>query len=127
MAATMAEGSRVFLQGDVPEVVRWMRDMFNRHGEDRFSLAPECQGASNLIRDEWVTPFNDDDAAAGSGSDNSHDENEKGAPPRKRLRTAHEIEPLQQARNPLTWSADTTAGYLPENPLGVATEREVYV
>merc|ERR1712151_1129717 len=56
MAETMTSGSRVFLQGDVPEVIRWMRDMFEVHGSGQFSLSPECHGQPGLFREEWETP-----------------------------------------------------------------------
>jgi len=123
MAEVMSIGSRVFLQGDVPETLRWMRDMFDRHGGGRFSLAPESRGSPGLIRAEWETPLQDA-AAVASDSDAS----QEGVPRKKKRRVGpHEIAPLQQASNALTWSADATAGFLPENPLGVPTEREVYV
>lgn len=95
MAETMPPGARVFLQGDVPEAVRWMRDMFEMHGSDYFSLAPECY--DSVSRDEWETP-----------------------------NLAREEEDLAIGED-LRWSSDATAGWLPSNPLGVPTEREVYV
>merc|ERR1711972_535373 len=61
MAETMPDGSRIFLQGDVPEAVRWMRDMFDRHGNGHFDLAPECRGTPELVRAEWETPVGSED------------------------------------------------------------------
>lgn len=95
MAETLKPGARVFLQGDVPEAVRWMRDKIEAYGGGGFDLAPECRNNRDLVRDEWETLG---DAAAPQG-----------------------------AQLPLTWSADATAGWLSENPLGVPSEREVYV
>merc|ERR1711920_278477 len=80
-----------------------------------------------LLRDEWETPLDDARDAAASGSDDSQEDREKDQPKRKKRKGPHDIAPLQQAKNALTWSGDASAGFLPENPLGVATEREVYV
>jgi len=109
---TLAAGARVFLQGDVPEAVRWMRDMFDLHGAGRFALAPECRGAEDLCRSEWETPGLPETCSdAGCQLPKSSD-SESG-------------EPL--SRPALRFSADADAGWLSENPLGVPTEREVYV
>lgn len=104
MAETMPTGARIFLQGDVPEAVRWMRDMIEAHSDGAFALAPECQNQAGLSRTEWETK---PEAAEGEVDNN------KVESPESQL--------------PLGWSADCTAGWLPENPLGVPSEREVYI
>eukprot|EP00927_Polykrikos_kofoidii_P058545 TRINITY_DN53115_c0_g1_i1.p1 TRINITY_DN53115_c0_g1~~TRINITY_DN53115_c0_g1_i1.p1 ORF type:complete len:439 (+),score=63.88 TRINITY_DN53115_c0_g1_i1:32-1318(+) len=130
IAETLMPNGRIFLQGDVPEAVRWMRDMFERHGDGRFSLAAECRGAPNLMRAEWETPLTVED---GSLSEREEEEEvqpteteAKMAEPRKRKR-GQQAPCLQETRCPLAWSGDPSAGWLPENPLRVSTEREVYV
>merc|ERR1719326_2736999 len=40
----------------VPELVRWMRDMFDRYSGDRLCLAAECTGLAAPARDEWESP-----------------------------------------------------------------------
>jgi len=112
MGETMQPGARVFLQGDVPEAVRWMRDMFERHGSDYFSLAPECFKSSD--RDEWETPSQD--SCGRQGSDEGEEQQEE-----------LDLLGLEAREHGLRWSSDPTAGWLPGNPLGVPTEREVYV
>merc|ERR1712203_808562 len=109
---TMAPGGRVFLQGDVPEAVRWMRDMFERHSSDFFTLAPECFESSD--RDEWETPSHTCDEP--TGNDEGEEQEEELDEPS-----------AESGHNGLRWSADAAAGWLPCNPLGVPTEREVYV
>merc|ERR1712232_1336317 len=126
MADVMSVGSRVFLQGDIPEAVRWMRDMCERHCDGRFRLAPECLGTPGLIRDEWETPLDTDDAANTPHDDAVEDRDEPTQQDKANV-SAHKVEPLQSTSNPLAWSADPSAGFLCENPLGVPTEREVYV
>lgn len=106
MAKTLAPGARVFLQGDVPEAVRWMRDMFDLHGGGHFMLAPECRGDANLQRSEWETLACVQDTL----EDDCKDQDDPGTRPRE-----------------LTFSADVEAGWMIDNPLGVPTEREVYV
>merc|ERR1712176_685857 len=46
---------------------------------------------------------------------------------RKRMRVGTDGRSAPGSCSPLLWSADQTAGWLPENPLKVPTEREVYV
>jgi len=134
IAETMPSGSQVFLQGDVPEVVRWMRDMFERHGDGKFTLAPDCVGKEGLFRTDWESPMSEKELTDEAGkADDGDDEDDAGEDkpdkPAKRKRIAREIaaEPLQKATDPLKWSGDENAGWMPENPLGVPTEREVYV
>lgn len=112
VAETLTSGAQIFLQGDVPQAVRWMRDSFDRYGEGRFRLAPESMGkpaskpwgSSNdahvlgPLNDEWQTP-----------SDESEDMDR------------------DSALRPLVWSEEPEAGWLQYNPLDQPTEREVYV
>lgn len=107
MGQTMPSGARVFLQGDVPEAVRWMRDMFERHGSSYFNLAPECYEA--FERHEWETPNQDSCRTSNEADELEADD------------------PSLEVGGELRWSSDPTAGWLPSNPLGVPTEREVYV
>lgn len=111
MGETLAAGARVFLQGDVPEAVRWMRDMFDLNGAGRYSLAPECRGV-HLCRSEWETPSPPETCADAD----CHQPNSSGPESGELL-----------ARPTLRFSSDVDAGWLSENPLGVPTEREVYV
>lgn len=130
MAQTLAPGARVFLQGDVPEAVRWMRDMMEQHGDDRFAIAPECQGQVGLIRDEWETTLGTDTIAVqeesiaqGKPTLGTQDETSEFS----MVGTQDDTSELHYGNTHLTWSADAFAGWLPSNPLGVPTEREVYV
>lgn len=130
IAELMKAGTHVFLQGDVPEAVRWMRDMFERHSKGCWELSQICRGgAPGLFRDEWETPLSgeaDDVGADSGGEDDAAGEGADGKDSKKRKR-AHDIEPLQQAASPLQWSADASAGWLRDSPVVCPTEREVYV
>jgi len=99
-----------------------MRDMFEEHGDACFALADECRNCSDLIREEWETRLVRNPGAdpVKAGQEMDGDTAEK----------AQELEePEDPDRSPfcLMWSADSKAGWLPENPLGVPSEREVYV
>lgn len=117
MATTLAPGARVFLQGDVPEAVRWMRDMIEAHGDGCFALAPECINQPGLIRNEWETRqlLLEGDCDAQEHGEPFCDQDEGCE------------KSILAPQLPLGWSIDATAGWLPENPLGVPTEREIYV
>lgn len=125
MAETLAPGARVFLQGDVPEAVRWMRDMIEVHGGKRFDLAPECRNQEGLLRDEWESSGNDQDGPLASGQTGDADQDvnlDVNEDPQDIVDSQSE-----QGQLPVTWSADPAAGWLPVNPLGVPSDREVYV
>merc|ERR1712157_684412 len=107
MAETLPSGARIFLQGDVPEAVRWMRDMCEAHGNGCFDLAPECRNQADLMRDEWETITSGEKEA---GPDSDIDEVEAG----EEIQGAKQSEDVQL---PLAWSSDTSAGWLPHNPL----------
>jgi len=130
MAETLDIGARVFLQGDVPEAVRWMRDMIECHSCGRFALAPECRGTIGLMRSEWVTPSEngaEEEEEKGDSDDTTQPMSASACEGTDPSQIPKEIEPVKQSVARLTWSADKAAGWLSENPLGVPTERELYV
>eukprot|EP00929_Paragymnodinium_shiwhaense_P014562 TRINITY_DN12247_c0_g1_i1.p1 TRINITY_DN12247_c0_g1~~TRINITY_DN12247_c0_g1_i1.p1 ORF type:complete len:376 (+),score=101.20 TRINITY_DN12247_c0_g1_i1:75-1202(+) len=132
IAELMKTGAHVFLQGDVPEAVRWMRDMFERHSPGAWELSPLCRdGATGLFREEWETPLTADGEEAAMESGEEGDAAAEGADGKqdgtKKRKRVHDIEPLQQAASPLKWSGDATAGWLKDSPVVCPTEREVYV
>lgn len=139
IAESLALGARVFLQGDVPEAVRWMRDMFELHGGGRFSIAPECRNQPGLFHDEWETPLDHEDATDIEEPVMEDAEGPLITLPRARTSSVDSLcEALScyamrsvtkktQSSNPLLWSSDASLGWLPSNPLHVSTEREVYV
>lgn len=117
MAQTLQPGARVFLQGDVPEAVRWMRDMIEAYADGSFALANECQNRTDLIRAEWETRLGGKSGNAADVDGDAEDTDAK----------QQNLEDPEQRPLPLEWSANLKAGWLPENPLGVPSEREVYV
>jgi len=128
---SLAPGVRIFLQGDVPEAVRWMRDMFERHAEGSVELAPECHGQAQPLREDWETPCNleglpfeeaDESAVTVDAAVGEFSESDKHSDASPRA-----VSDSPRLHKRLSWSADISAGWLASNPLNVPTEREVYV
>lgn len=103
LAARMDAGGRVFLQSDVHEVSDAMRDAFEYYGGPRFDLHPIHLDIAQRIR-------SGDSSGVTLDEDWLHRRMERD---------------LFREEGSSRWRLMEGEGWLPENPLGVPTEREI--
>ena len=141
---------RFVVQGDVPEPLRYIRNMVERHGDGAFVLSPENRGQAAPAG--WADMAGSADeklaadavdgviADAGGGADEEDGQDEAAAVAGSAgcgaargsdglLRSEWAGEPAETEAYAAAWAHDPNAGWLDPatNPLGVPTEREVYV
>jgi len=152
IASVLKPGGRLVVQGDVPEPLRYIRNMVEQHGDGCFALSPENRGAPapRAWQNMAATPADSDTAAddavdgviaASRGDDDDDDEvvNVNGGEERKTggtpasssglLHNEWAGAPEETEAYSSKWAHDNSVGWLDPacNPLGVPTEREVYV